>query len=368
MNTIYLDNASTTALAPEVQEAMKNAFTIYGNAGSLHAKGREAAATLHQARAIIAKSINAQPEEIIFTSGATEANNLAIYGFMHNEQKNLITSSIEHPSVYTPAQDLARKKRVVHFLPVDKEGYINETSLTKHCTKHSVVSIIHGNHEIGTLQHLSKISAIVKQAGGILHVDATQSYTKIPIDVQKDAIDSMTISSHKIHGPKGIGALYLRKGLTLHPLICGGGQENSIRPGTENVLGAVGFATAVQTAMHKQPQHIKHMEHLRDYLITALLKLPKTHLNGAKNNRLCNNINISFLGNEGDSLQLKLSKNNIYVSTGATCSTSTKETSKVLQALGCTTQQTLGALRITLSRYTTQEDINTFLTTIKQVL
>ncbi|MDO8628223.1 MAG: cysteine desulfurase family protein [Nanoarchaeota archaeon] len=364
---IYLDNASTTCLAPEVQEALQRTFSIYGNAGSLHAQGRIAAETLHQARATIAQSINAQPEEIIFTSGATEANNLAIYGMMHNPQRTLITSSIEHPSIYTPAQLLA-KERTVTFLPVNNEGFINETTLAKITNKQSFVSIIHGNHEIGTIQPIKNISKTVHDAGGILHIDATQSYTKTTIDVKKDNIDLMTISSHKIHGPKGIGALYIKKGVIIQPLIHGGGQEQSIRPGTENVLGAVGFATAVTTATKNQDKHVQHMLKLRNQLTEQLLTLPKTKLNGNKKERLCNNINISFLGKEGDSLQLQLSKNNIYTSTGATCSTTTHEPSNVLKALGLNNQAILGALRITLSRYSTPEEMIICLATLKKIL
>src|SRR3989344_2905271 len=242
---IYLDNAATTALAPEVEETLRQAYhTYYGNPGSIHRKGKEAAEQLAEARANIAKTINAQPEEIIFTSGATESNNLAILGSMLKQAtKELIISSIEHPSVKEPAQWLHKQGYSLTFLPVTPEGIITPEQLAKNANKNTqLISIIHGNHEIGTLQDIKELSK--EKGNALLHIDATQSYTKIPINVKNLNVDLMTLSSHKIHGPKGIGALYIKAGTKLQPLMKGGGQEHAIRPGTENLPAIMGFATA----------------------------------------------------------------------------------------------------------------------------
>ena len=291
MKKIYLDNAATTKVDENVLNAMEKIFSDkYGNASSIHLAGLEAREELENSREIIARSINASPEEIIFTSGGTESNNLALKGIV-GKKKHIITTRIEHDCILNTCKWLEKQGCKITYLDVDNEGFVDLKDVENAIAKETaIVSIIHGNNEIGTLQNIEEIGKICRKHGTLFHTDACQSYTKTKIDVQKQNIDLMSLNAHKIHGPKGVGVLYVRKGIKLEPLLHGGGQEQGIRSGTENVPGIVGFAEAVKIADKK---YIEYMTKLRERLIDGLLKIPNTKLNGPKN-RLCNNINVSF--------------------------------------------------------------------------
>src|SRR3989344_1616493 len=283
MKTIYLDNAATTPLDDRVLEAMKPYFSLkFGNASSLHQKGQEAKMALEESRAIIAKSINAKIDEIIFTSGGTESNNLAIKGlaFAYPDKKHIIISSIEHDCVLNACKFLEKQGYKITYLNADSEGFIDLKELEKAITKDTLlISIIHGNNEIGTIQDLEEIGKICRAKKVYFHTDACQSYTKTLIDVKKQNLDLVTLNAHKIHGPKGVGALYLREGIKIIPLAHGGGHEKNRRSGTENIPGIVGFAEAVKIA---RKSDVEKMRKLRDKLISGLEKISMARLNGPR--------------------------------------------------------------------------------------
>ena len=367
MKTVYLDNGASTRVDPIVVRAMFPFFTeIYANPSSLHNLGQDAKRALEDARKIIAKSINATPEEIIFTSGGTESNNLAIKGYAFaNKQKgnHIITSSIEHKCVLEACKWLESQGFKITRLSVDGDGFIDINDLKKAITKKTIlVSIIHGNNEIGTIQDITTIAKICKNHKIVFHTDACQSYTKVPIDVKKQHIDMVTLNSHKIHGPKGVGALYIRKGVKITPLFHGGGHEHGLRSGTENVAGIVGFAKAVKIAKKK---HIIKMAKLRDYIIREVTrKIPKAKLNGPINNRLCNNVNFSFPV-DGELLGDYLNSKGICTSKGSACNALKDGYSHVLKAIGCTNEEASGSIRITLSRFTTKQEVDYMLKILK---
>jgi len=350
---IYLDNAASTMVAPEAANAMLTFLTEkYGNPSSIHTLGKQAHDAIEHAREIIAKKINAKPHEIIFTSGGTESNVLALTASTH-----VITSTAEHSSILNsiPSGSI--------LCPVDKDGFVNIDFLKKKIKKNSLVSIIHGNNEIGTINEIKNIGLICKRAGAVFHVDACQSFLKVPIDVKKMNIDILTLNSHKIHGPKGVGALYVRDGISINPLFKGS-QEHGLRAGTPNVQGIVGFAKAVE--LWKNSDN-KKMEKLRDLFITELLKIKNSRLNGSSN-RLCNNINISFKNLIGDTIVKHLDAQSICASTGSACTSHSIEPSHVLKAIGLSDEWSLGSVRFSLSRYTTKEDIKTANTATKVIV
>ncbi|MBD3249842.1 aminotransferase class V-fold PLP-dependent enzyme [Candidatus Woesearchaeota archaeon] len=361
--TIYLDNGATTALDPKVDETIKNA--PYGNPASTHSIGIEAKRALEEARHVIAKSIKAKDNEIIFTSGGTESNNLAIKGLAFaDNKKHIITTKIEHNCVLNACKWLETQEFKVTYLDTDKEGFISLEELEKAITEDTfLVSIIHGNNEIGTIQDLKQIYNICKKHNVIFHTDACQSYTKT--DLSAKHADLITLNAHKIHGPKGVGALYIRKGIKITPLAHGGNHEEGLRSGTVNVPGIVGFAKAVQIA---KKRHVRYMAKLRDYMIKEILKIPKTQLNGPEKNRLCNNINISFRYIEGESLGSFLDAKGICTSTGSACSSHSLEPSHVLMALEDNHERAHGSIRFTLSKYTKKEDIDYTLAEIKKTV
>ncbi len=374
---IYLDNASTTALAPEVKTVLEEGFNVFGNPGSMHVVGKGALEAVQKARATLAYAVGCKPEEIIFTSGATESNNLALLGIMqqHDKKKRLITTKIEHPSVLEPARWLEKWGYPVVYLDVDKEGFISLEQLEKELQKENValVSIMHGNHEIGTLQDLKIIGALCKKYKVIFHTDATQTFMKHDLHVAEDPVqlpDLITFSSHKLHGPKGVGALYVRKSIQLQPIVRGGGQELGLRSGTENVLGIMGFAAAVELAEQADGEDFQQMQELQTLLVKHLLRFSHVQLNGPKDlkKRLVNNVHVSILGKEGDSVVLSLSKKDICISTGATCSTRDPRPSPILKAIQLNDKEIRGSLRISISRYTTQKDIEAFLKTLQSLL
>jgi len=370
---IYLDNAATTKVDDEVLKTMIPYFTEkYGNASSVHFVGQEAKEGLEKSRKIIAKSIGAKTSEIIFTSGGTEANNLALKGlFFWNKENNtgknhIITTKIEHDCVLNSCKWLEKYGAEITFLDVNSEGFIDLKELENAITEKTiVVSVIHGNNEIGTIQDLEAIGKICRKKKVLFHTDACQSYTKTLLDVDKQNIDLVTLNAHKIHGPKGVGALYIRDGVKIIPLFHGGGHERKLRSGTENVSGIVGFAKSVEIANKK---NVEKMIKIRDKLIYGILKIPNTKLNGPREKRLCNNVNVSFNNVEGESVGGYLENEGICTSTGSACASHSLETSHVLKALGLTPLQANSSIRISISKYTTEEDVNFVLSVLPKII
>lgn len=371
--SIYLDNAATTKPDERVVKVMNEFLTEkFGNASSQHTLGREAKNAVEDARKVIAKSINVKNFEIYFTSGGTESNNLALKGlFFANRESNtgknhIITTKIEHDCVLNSCKWLESQGAKITYLDVDSEGFIDLNQLKKSITDKTIlVSVIHGNNEIGTIQDLEAIGKICKEKNILFHTDACQSYTKVPIDVRKFNLDLVTLNAHKIHGPKGVGALYIKEGIKVIPLAHGGGHERKIRSGTENVPGIVGFAEAVKVANEKD---VKKMNLMRDEIINELLKIEKVRLNGSKEKRLCNNIDVSFMNIEGEAIGGYLEQEGICVSTGSACMSHSLEPSHVLKAIGLTPIESNSSLRITISKYTTEEEIKYFLEKIKKIV
>lgn len=370
MKTIYLDNAATTKVDDKVLAEMTPYFNEkYGNASSVHVFGQQAKEALEKSRKIIAKAINAKPNEIVFTSGGTESNNFAITGLTYSNYPNknhIITSKIDHDCVMNTCRYLEKHVAKVTYLDVNDEGFVDPKDVEKAINdKTFLVSIIHGNNEIGTIQNLEEIGKICKKKGVLFHTDACQSFTKVPIDVKKLGIDLMTLNSHKIHGPKGVGALYIREGIKIDPLLHGGGHERGFRSGTENVSGIVGFAKAVEVADWK---NVKKMEELRDYFIDKVLKIDKIKLNGPRKNRLCNNINLTIEGVEGEALGGYLENEGIYTSTGSACSSHTGAKSHVLKAIGRSDKEIASSIRISISKYTTKEELDFVLENLEKII
>ena len=343
----------------------------YGNASSTHMFGQDSKNALEMARKVIAKSIKANPEEIIFTSGGTESNNFAIKGvaFANREKGNhIITTKVEHKSVMNICKWLEKQGFEVTYLDVDSEGSVDPKNLESAITKKTIlVSIIHGNNEIGTVQDLEGLGKICRKRGVYFHTDACQSYTKTEIDVKKQPVDLITLNAHKIHGPKGVGALYTRKGIEIVPWQHGGGHEFNLRGGTENIPGVVGFAEAAKISL--DIRHVKYMTKLRDRLMGRVLEMPGVKLNGPEGDkRLCNNVNFSFKGIEGEALGGYLDQKGISSSTGSACAARTLEPSHILKAIGLTNEEANGSLRLTLSRLNTEEEIDYVLNVLPKVV
>jgi cysteine desulfurase len=342
---VYLDNGATTMLDPKVLKAMEPYFVDkYGNASSLHSFGREAKEALERSRRIVARTIRAKPEEIYFTSGGTEADNLAVKGV----KGEIITSAIEHPAILKCVE-----QRKHHLIGVDENGYVNLEELEKKINKNTgLVTIMHANNEIGTIEPIEEITKICREKDVLIHTDAVQSFTKVKLDARK--IDMASFSAHKIHGPKGVGAIYIKKGVDVKKQMCGGKQERKMRAGTENIAGIVGFAEAVKLSKER---YNKQTAKLRDRLIEGVLNLDDVRLNGPRE-RLCNNANFSFKYIEGEALGLLLDAKGIASSTGSACSTKDLKPSHVLKAIGLTDEEAHGSIRLTLSRFTTKEEID----------
>jgi cysteine desulfurase len=366
----YLDNGATTMVDPKVVNGMLPFFTeSYGNASSMHFKGQEAKRALDESRETIAKRLNAGFDEIIFTSGGTESNNLAIKGVAFANMKrgrHIITTKIEHPATQNSCKFLEREGFEVTYLGVDKEGFVNPEDIKKAIRKDTIlVTIIHGNNEIGTVQDMDVIGRLCKEKGVLFHIDAVQSFTKVPIDTKRQHVDLISVSAHKIHGPKGVGALYIRKGTNIVQMVHGGGHEFKMRAGTENVPGAVGFAKAVRMVSESD---IKKIAKLRDRFIAAIEKeIPEVKLNGPRGDRrLCNNVNISFANVEGEALGAYLDADGICTSTGSACASHSLEPSHVLIAIGVPKEVANGTLRMTLSRFTTEEEVDYAVSALKK--
>jgi len=369
--SIYLDNAATTKVLPEVKEEINKYLSdLYANPSSIHEFGIEAKEVLTKARTMIAESIGSEINEIIFTGSGTEANNFALKGLFFNnfpEKNHIVTTAIEHDCVLNACGWLESRGAEVTYLKVDENGFVNPEELEKAITEKTfIVSIMHGNNEIGTIQDLALLAKICHDKGVLFHSDACQSFTKVPINVKEMQIDLLTINAHKIHGPKGVGALYVKKGIKISPLLHGGGQEFGLRSSTENVPGIMGFAKAVQIANF---ENVKKITTFRDNFIKKILEIDKVKLNGPTGEqRLCNNINVSFFMLEGELIQGELSKKGIFVSTGSACSSSSKATSHVMKAIECPMEYLHGNIRISISKETTEEELDEALKEIKIIV
>jgi cysteine desulfurase len=372
MKRIYLDNSATTPVDKRVLEAMKPFFSkIYGNASSLHKFGQEAKRNMEESREKIAQLIKAKREEIIFTSGGTESDNLAIKGicFADKEKNHIITSNIEHPAVLHTCHWMEKQGFKVSYLPVDKFGLVDPSRVENMITENTgLVSIMLANNEIGTIEPIKEIGKICRDKGVIFHTDAVQAFGKIPIDVDKNNIDLLSISAHKIYGPKGVGALFIRNEISIEPILHGGGHENEIRSGTENVAGIVGFGAAAENAKKEMKKEIVRETKLRDKLINGVLKIDKSHLNGHPTKRLPNNTNFWFNYIEGESLIAYLNAKGIAASTGSACSSKSLEPSHVLLAIGLKHEQAHGSLRMTLGKENTDKDINYVLEVLPTII
>jgi len=373
---IYLDNAATTAVDEKVVKAMLPYFSDkFGNASSQHLIGQEAKRGLEESREVIARAIGAKYNEIIFTGSGTEANNFVLKGlFFYNKNKDsgknhIITTKIEHDCILNSCKWLESQGARISYLNVDKEGFVNIEELKKEiCNETLVVSVIHGNNEIGVIQDIEKIGRVCKEKGVYFHTDACQSYTKVPINVQRMNLDFVTLNAHKIHGPKGVGALYIGKELKdkIEPLLQGGGHEFGLRSSTENIPGIIGFAKAIKIANWKD---VKKIRELRDYLIESILKIPGVKLNGPKGEkRLCNNINVSFGNIEGEAIGGYLDSYGISSSTGSACSSHSLEPSHVLKALGLEHSQMNSSIRLSLSKFNTKEEIDYVLDVLNKIV
>jgi len=358
-----MDYAATTPVDPRVLEAMKPYFSKkYGNASSLHSFGQESKKAIDEARQKVAELINANSNNIIFTSCATEANNFAIKGIAYankNKGNHIITSQIEHHAVLHPCQWLEKQGFKVTYLPVNKYGLVDLNELEKAIRKETIlVSIMHANNEIGTIEPIEEIGKICQERGIYFHTDAVQSFGKIEINVEKMNIDLLSASAHKLYGPKGVGCLYIRNGIKIDSLLHGGSQEFNLRAGTENVAGIVGFGKASEIAKKEMKSEEKRLAALRDKLIRNVLKIENSYLNGHPTKRLPNNTNFWFKFIEGESLVMRLNAKGIAASTGSACSSRSLEPSHVLLAIGLKHEEAHGSLRLTLGRWSTEEDVD----------
>lgn len=416
MNFIYLDNAASTCMYPDVVDAMRPYLEgQYGNPSSIHRGGRMARKAVETARKQVARLINAMPREIVFTSGGTESNNMALCGAAlaasgTRHACRIITSSIEHDAILEPCMDLERRGAAsVEYLPVDRHGTVDTRRLAKllgvdennNCDgdcdvgvdtgsagaalrdprlkppaapdpasgQLTLVSVMYANNEVGTIQPIREIARMCSTAGALFHTDAVQAAGKIPVDVKSLGVDMMSVSSHKIHGPKGVGALYVRAGTSLAPRALGGGQEDGMRSGTENVAGIVGFGAAARIARDNIDDQMSHTRTLRDLLICRILEeIPQSVLNGDPARRLPGNSHFTFLGVNGEDLLVKLDEYGVAASTGSACSIHTQKASHVLQAMGFTHEQITGSLRLTPDTLNTDDEVNRTVDILKRAV
>lgn len=363
MRSIYLDHAATTPTRPEVVKSMLPYFTdAFGNPSSIHSQGQEAKGAVEEARTKVAELIGARSEEIVFTSGGTEADNYALKGVAYaNKHKgnHIITTSIEHHAVLEVCKFLGRRGFRITYLPVDKYGLVYPDDVRKAITDKTIlISVMHANNEVGTIEPVEEIGRIAREAGVYFHSDAVQTVGHIPVNVDKLKVDLLSISAHKLYGPKGAGVLYIRKGTKLVSLIHGGEHEKRRRAGTENVPAIVGLGKAVELAGQEIGREAERLAYLRDKLIEGLReKIDHTRLNGHPTRRLSNNVNVSIDFVEGESMLLNLDLEGICASTGSACSSASLEPSHVLLALGLLAEQAHGSLRFTLGRENTEADI-----------
>ena len=369
---MYLDNSATTQVSEEVFKEMEPYFTKeFGNPSTLYSIGRESKKALNLARQRVADAINAKPEEIIFTSGGSESDNLAIKGLafkLRNRGNHIITTEIEHPAVKDTLYFLESIGYDVTYLPVYENGIIKVEDLEEAITDETIlITIMHGNNEIGTIQPIEEIGKIAREKKIKFHTDAVQTFGKIEVDVEKLNVDLLSLSSHKINGPKGVGALYIKKGTRVEPLIHGGGQERGIRSGTENVPGIVGFGKACELASKNLEEHYKKLSSIRDELVEKVLAtIPEAYVNGDMERRLPNLVNFRFKAIEGESLILLLDAKGYQASTGSACSSNKLEASPVLTALGLDPVDVHGSLRISLAPESDSFDVDEFVNVIAE--
>ena len=374
MKRIYLDYAATTPTHPEVIKAMLPYFNdVFGNPSGIYSYGQESKQALAEARDMVAALIGADSEEAVFTSGGTEADNFAIKGMAFaNENKgdHVITSSIEHHAVIETCKFLERKGFRITYLPVDEYGFVDPGDVKKAITNKTIlISVMHANNEVGTIEPIAEIGKIAKEGGIYFHTDAVQTVGHLRLDVKELGVDLLSMSAHKLYGPKGIGALYIRKGIELVSFMHGGEQERRLRAGTENVPGIVGFGRAAELAQQGMREEAQRLTYLRDKLIKGILeRIDNTHLNGHPLRRLPNNVNVSVDFVEGESMLLNLDLEGICASTGSACSSSSLEPSHVLLAMGLSHEQALTSLRLTLGKWTTQEEIEQVLDVLSRVV
>lgn len=363
MKRIYMDHAATTPVRPEVWEAMLPYFsTEFGNPSSVYSWGRSARKALDSARDKVAALLGASASEIVFTSGGSEGANLAIKGVAwadQNKGKHIITSAIEHHAVLDTVLWLETQGFEVTILPVDEYGLVDPAQVEAALRPDTIlVSIMHANNEVGTIQPISEIGALVRARGVRFHTDAVQTAGALDLNVDALNVDLLSISAHKFYGPKGVGALYVRKGVRLHPLIHGGGQEKRRRAGTENVAGIVGLAKAFELAQEEREAESARQQKLRDRLIEGLLQIPHTRVNGSLERRLPNNVSVCFEFIEGESLLLNLDLRGIAASSGSACTSGSLDPSHVLLAMGLSHEIAHGSLRLTLGRENTEADVD----------
>ncbi|MCK4326885.1 MAG: aminotransferase class V-fold PLP-dependent enzyme [Candidatus Diapherotrites archaeon] len=366
MDRVYFDHAATTPVREEVLEAMQPYFSEkYGNASSLHSFGQEAREALETSRATVAKLIGANPEEVIFTGSGTESNNTILKGTaFHKKKGHIITSAIEHPCVLNVCKWLETRGFDVTYLPVNNEGIVSPGDFANAFRNDTIIaSVMTANNEIGSIQPIEELQKIASEKGVPFHTDAVQGFGKIPLA----RTDALTVSAHKLYGPKGVGVL-CTKGIDFDPLLHGGGHETGRRSGTENVAGAVGFARAAELAFAEMGKEAKRQTALRDQLIDGLLAIDRTHLNGPREKRLPNNVNVWFEFIEGEALVLMLDGEGIAASTGSACSQKELKASHALLALGLEAHQAHGSLRMTIGRPTTEKEVDYALEKIPPVV
>jgi len=371
---IYLDHASTTPTDPEVVKVILPFFTEkYGNAESLHHKGKEALIAVDKARKTIAGIWNCSPSEVIFTGSGTEANNLAILGVARANQhkgRHLITTQIEHSSVFKTFKILEKEGFEITYLAVDKYGLVNPEDLEKAINKNTtLVSIIYGHNEIGTIQPLQNLGEICQKNKVLFHSDACQAAGALTLDTKKLALNLMTINGSKIYGPKGVGALFVKRGTKIKAIMGGGQHEFGLRPGTQNTPGIIGLAKALELATDRRLQQNSQLTNLRDFLIKELTKkFPAAKLNGHSSKRLPNNISITIPEIDATQIVAKLDKSGIYISTGSACDSGSNKPSQTLTSIGLSQEQSYQTLRITLGNSTTKKDLEIFLEELKKIV
>jgi len=373
---IYLDNAASTAVHPEVVKEMMPYFDVqYGNPSSIHQFGRKAKNAIQKARKQVSALIGAEPDEILFTSGGTESNNTILYGIpklqgSHLDQNHIITSSIEHEAILQPCKEFENIGIKITYLPVDEHGIVDPNDIANSINSHTVlVSIMLANNEVGTIQPIKEISEICKKYQIPLHTDAVQAVGKVPINVKELGVDALSVSSHKINGPKGIGALFIKKGLRVAPQILRGGQENGMRSGNENVARIVGFGNACDIAKERLYENISHFETLHSTMLSRVIKeIRHVKLNGHSEKRIFNNIHLTFMGVNGEDLIIKLDEHGIAASTGSACSMHTQKASHVLKAMGFNHEQITGSLRMSFGYLNTLDEVDQTIDILKKVV
>ncbi len=374
MMKVYMDNAATTALSSEVLNAMMPYLTdVYGNASSVHSFGQDAKKGVDKAREQVARAINADFDEIIFTGSGTEADNLAIKGAaFKNEKKgkHIITSTVEHHAVLHACEDLARNGFDITYLPVDEYGMITPKQVEDAIREDTIlVTIMFANNEVGSIMPIAEIGQICNDRKILFHTDAVQAVTHVPIDVKEMHIDMLSLSAHKFHGPKGVGALYVRKGVAITPVIVGGAHERGRRAGTENVAGIVGLGAAIELAMSNMDRDMTRIKGMRDRLIMEIPKrIDEVKLNGHPTKRLPGNVNFSIKYVEGEAILLMLDINGIAASSGSACTSGSLDPSHVLLAMGISHEIAHGSLRLTLSSNTTDEEVDYVLETLPHIV